>query len=80
MKFGKAYAIFYKIDSPDFTDEEKCEAIYHITQMETHNSITKAAMLKVIWWLLNLVADVPEDAKPPTDTKGGNRFYEENKN
>jgi len=29
--------------------------------METHNSITKAAMLNVIRYLLNLAFDVPEE-------------------
>ena len=57
MRFGKAYAIFANIDS---TDEEKGAAILQILKMETHNSVTKAAMLKVIRYLLNLAFDVPE--------------------
>ena len=60
MKFGKAYAIFANIDSPDYTDEEKGAAILAILEMETHNSVTKAAMLKVIDYLLHLAFDVLE--------------------
>ena len=60
MRFGKAYAIFANIDSPDYTDEEKGAAILAVLNMETHNSVTKAAMLKVIGYLLRLAFDVPE--------------------
>ena len=60
MKFGKAYAIFARIDSPDYTDEEKGAAIHTILETETHNSVTKAAMLKVIDYLLHLPFDVLE--------------------
>ena len=60
MKFGKAYAIFARIDSPDYTDEEKGAAIHTILKMETHNSVPKVAMLKVIGYLLHLAFDVPE--------------------
>ena len=61
MKFGKAYAIFANIDSPDYTDGEKGAAILQILKMETHNGVTKAAMLKVIRYLLNLAFEVPEE-------------------
>lgn len=61
MKFGKAYAIFANIDSPDYTDEEKGAAILQILKMETHNSVTKAAMLKVINYLIRLSFEMPED-------------------
>ena len=61
MKFGKAYAIFANIDSPDYTDGEKGAAILQILKMETHNSVTKAAMLKVIRYLLILAFEVPEE-------------------
>lgn len=63
MKFGKAYAIFANIDSPDYTDEEKGAAILQILKMETHNSVTKAAMLEVINYLLRLAFEVPEDTE-----------------
>jgi hypothetical protein len=61
VKFGKAYAIFANIDSPDYTDEEKGAAILAVLKMETHNSVTKAAMLKVIDYLLRLAFEVPEE-------------------
>lgn len=60
MKTGEAYKIFMDIDSPDYTDNEKGEAVLHILRMETHNSVTKAAMLKVIDYLLHLAFDVRE--------------------
>lgn len=63
MKIGKACAIFMNIDSPDYTTEEKGTAIMHVVEMPTHMGITKDAMLKVIWWLLNLAFDLPEPTK-----------------
>lgn len=54
---GTAHAIFHSIEDKRWTDEEKAGAIYDICQMETHNSVTKAAMLKVIWWLLHRAFD-----------------------
>jgi hypothetical protein len=36
-----------------------------VAQMPTHNGITKTAMLKVIWWLLNMCFDLPEGTEPP---------------
>ena len=63
MNIGKACAIFNQIDSPDYTAEEKGEAILHVLQMPTHMSITKAAMIKVIWWLLDTAFEIPKDEK-----------------
>ena len=60
MRFGKAYAIFANIESPDYTDEEKGAAILQILKMETHNSVTKASMLKALRWLLELSFDIEE--------------------
>jgi len=57
---GVAYGIFMNIDSADYTDDEKGTAILHVLRMETHNGITKAAMLKVIDYLLHLAFDVRE--------------------
>lgn len=52
MGIGKATAIFYNISSSEYSDMEKVEAISQIVRMETHNGITKDAMLGVIEWLL----------------------------
>lgn len=65
MNLGKAIAIFAQIDSDKYTDEEKGTAIMLVSKMETHNGITKTAMLKVIWWLLNMCFDLPEGTEPP---------------
>lgn len=63
MKIGKACYIFEHIGSEEYTDEEKGMAIYEVTKMFTHNSITKASMLKVIEYLLNLSFELPEEDK-----------------
>lgn len=60
MRIGKACAIFLNIDSAAYTDEEKGTAILRVLKMPTHNGITKAAMLKVINYLLRLAFDVKE--------------------
>lgn len=65
MNVGKACAIFDRIESENFTNEEKGAAIMRVCQMSTHNGITKAAMLRVIWWLLGLAFDVPAGTKGP---------------
>ena len=73
MNIGKACGIFSDIENENYTAEEKGEAILQVVQMNTHMGITKKSMLKVIWWLLNLVFDLecmieenaPEDTKPP---------------
>ena len=51
MKLGTANGIFEKIESPEFSVEEKGEAIHEVVNMETHNGVTKDSMLKVIRWL-----------------------------
>ena len=60
MSLGKSVAIFKNIDSDTYNLQEKGQAIYDICKMATHNSITKAEMLKVIWWLLNQIFDIKE--------------------
>ena len=60
MRIGKACAIFENIDSPDFTELEKGEAIYEVLKMPTHNSITKDKMLNVIKWLFDKVFEWEE--------------------
>lgn len=61
MTLGDAYIIFQNIDSPDFSDEEKGNAVWKIVNMETHMGVTKAMMLKVIRWLLGLSFKLPEE-------------------
>lgn len=65
MKIGKAVAIFLQISSKKYTDEEKGQAIMQVVQMPTHNGINKDTMLCVIWYLLNICFELPEDAAPP---------------
>ena len=63
MKISEVCRIFDHIDSTEYTDEQKGMAIYQVTKMFTHNSITKASMLKVIEYLLNLSFELPEEDK-----------------
>lgn len=65
MRIGKAVDIFLRISSKRYTDEEKGQAIMRVVGMPTHNGIKKDAMLCVIWYLLNLCFDLPENATPP---------------
>lgn len=51
MDIGKAMAVFENINSDKYSETEKAMAIYRVMYMETHNSVTKASMLKVIRWL-----------------------------
>lgn len=51
MTKGRALAIFENIENASESAEEKGMAIYIVMNMETHNSVTKASMLKVIRWL-----------------------------
>ena len=64
MNIGKAIAIFVNIDSDQYSSVEKGTAILQVAQMPTHNGITKTAMLKVIWWLLNMCFDLPDGTEP----------------
>ena len=47
MNIGRAWAIFKKIDSDEYTEEEKGFAIRMVMDMETINSITKEDMRNV---------------------------------
>lgn len=60
MNLGTACVIFQNIDKPDISTEEKAAAIFKVINMETHNSITKASMLKALRWLLELSFDIQE--------------------
>ena len=51
MNIGKARAVFEDINNSEYSEVDKTLAIYMVTHMETHNSVTKASMLEVIKWL-----------------------------
>lgn len=53
MTFGQAYKILDNIDSDEYTVDEKAMAIKVILDMETHNGVTKAVLLKAMNWLWN---------------------------
>lgn len=58
MRTSKAYAICKRIDSDEYSDQEKGMAIYIVLNMETHNSVTKADLLGIVKYLFNLCFDV----------------------
>ncbi len=63
MSLGRARAIFNDINRPGLTDIERGEAIKVVMEMETHNSVTKAAMLEVIRYLWNMIFQMEDDGK-----------------
>lgn len=52
MNLGKAIGIFKNINNSVVTDAEKIEAINKVVAMETHNSITKADLLRALNWAM----------------------------
>lgn len=75
MNFIKAFAVFMQIDSKEFTEDEKYEAIQQVLDAATINSITKKQVLNVVSWLFDKqqkyrwhdlrknTDDLPEDNK-----------------
>lgn len=53
MNFTKAFAVFMQIDSKEFTEDEKYEAIQQVLDAATINSITKKQVLNVVSWLFS---------------------------
>ena len=53
MNITKAFAVFMQIDSKEFTEDEKYEAIQQVLDAATINSITKKQVLNVVSWLFN---------------------------
>lgn len=58
MTYAHAHKIFTNIDSKDYSEKEKAEAIYIILDMETHMSITKQQMLEVTKYLWNCLYEI----------------------
>ena len=63
MNKGRALAIFENIENATESIEEKGEAIYIVVNMATHNSVTKASMLKVIRWLLDRAFEIKQEGE-----------------
>lgn len=51
MNLGRARAIFDNIENATESTVEKGLAIRIVIDMETHNSVTKDSMLKVLNWM-----------------------------
>ena len=58
MNIGMARAIFDNLDDCKQPMEVKGLAIHRIIHMETHNSITKAQMLKAMDWMWNQIFEL----------------------
>ena len=58
---GRARAIFDDIDNAPETVEEKGLAIRMILDMDTHNFVTKASLLRALDWLWNQHFELVED-------------------
>lgn len=52
MNIGKACAIFEQLESDDYTEVEKLLAVINVVEMETHNGIKKADIIKAFRWFL----------------------------
>ena len=55
MYIGKACAICEDIENEDYSLETKAKAVKVMLDMETHNSVRKSTMLRVIAYLWRLV-------------------------
>ena len=63
MTKGRALAIFENIENASESIEEKGAAILIVMNMETHNSVTKASMLKVIRWLWDRTFEIKQEGE-----------------
>ena len=77
MTLGEAVAIFNSINRDDKTPEEKGMAIRRVLDMETHNSITKDTLLKVVRWLYDMVFEECDDKCENNDNHCNDTHKEE---
>lgn len=63
MNIGIAQAIFEQLDNEHYSEDEKAIAIYKVMNMETHNSVRKADMLKAIKYLWHKLYKLEEEGK-----------------
>ena len=63
MTKGRALAIFENIENASESAEEKGMAIHIVMNMETHNSVRKSSMLKVIRWLWNRAFEIKQEGE-----------------
>lgn len=63
MNIGMARAIFDNLDDYKYPMEVKGLAIRKVIDMETHNSITKAQMLKAMDWMWNQIFELKQESE-----------------
>ena len=56
MTKGKVRKIIKDIHSDEYDPEDKLLAIQEVTEMETHNSVTKADMVEALRWKIDVYA------------------------
>lgn len=61
MNIGMARAIFENLEKCGQPIEVKGMAIRKIIDMETHNSVTKAQMLKAMNWMWNQIFELKQE-------------------
>ncbi len=64
MNIGRAYAIFDQIDSDQYAEQEKLNAIKQILAMPTHNGVTKSQIVNAFRWVFDYAFEVAK--KPET--------------
>lgn len=55
---GRVMEILNDINSPDYSPEEKGEAIRHVLDLATHNGITKKQLVEWCDWLWHMVFEL----------------------
>lgn len=63
MNIGTARAIFDDIENEGISIEEKGLAILIVMKMETHNSVRKSDMLKVMDWMWHQIFEIEQEGE-----------------
>lgn len=62
-KLGDAIAVFKTIENEKWSDNERIEAIFVVSDMPTLNSITKYELQKALKWICDREADGTEEVQ-----------------
>jgi len=71
MTRGRAIAVFHSLDSENYTENEKAEAIYEIMHSTTMNGITKRALVVALKWLWHQRYEFVAEQTEPQTERGG---------
>lgn len=67
MNIGKACSIFGQIESDEYTEQEKLQAIKEVIAMPTHNGITKTEIIGAFKWFFDWAAEESDHKQTNTD-------------